>query len=78
MDKPTKPKGLAQIVGAGQVEVMIPKDGKTIWIIVDGICQLRVGRIETLRLQDDRRHDVAHTSKKTQPRKGRTNLQATR
>jgi hypothetical protein len=36
------------------VQIVIRQDGKTVWINVDGVCRLRVCRIEKLLLEDQR------------------------
>jgi hypothetical protein len=41
------------------VEVQIKSDGNAIWVNVDGLCRLRITRIATLQLVDDRPRDDA-------------------
>lgn len=38
------------ITGATIVEVKVRDDGKVLWVNIDGVCRLRVCRIETLAL----------------------------
>lgn len=37
------------------VEIEIRGDGKVVWINIDGLCRLRVCRIENLTLTDERK-----------------------
>lgn len=46
---------LRDITNAGNVELQISNDGKTIWINIDGMCKLRVCKIKRLAVRDDRR-----------------------
>lgn len=42
------------ITAPGVLEIKIRRDGKVVWINVDGICRFRACQIETLILEDDR------------------------
>lgn len=42
------------ILQAIDVDIQISPDGKRLWVNVDGICALRVGRIDRLTLIDNR------------------------
>jgi len=37
------------------VELVIRDDGKVVWVNVDGVCRLRVCRIESLVIEDQRK-----------------------
>lgn len=39
---------------ATDVEISIKADGKVLWVNVDGICALRVSRIDRLKIEDAR------------------------
>lgn len=43
------------VTGADHIEVRISADGKTLWVNSELRCLLRVCRIKSLRVQDDRR-----------------------
>lgn len=42
------------ITGANIVDVQIRADGTVIWVNVDGVCKLRICRIEKLTVEDNR------------------------
>lgn len=42
---------LLDITGAEHVEILIREDKKVIWVNVNGVCRLRVCRIETLEIK---------------------------
>lgn len=46
--------GPVEIVGPDHVQIMINRDGKTIWVNVDGTCIMRVGEIKDLMIYDER------------------------
>jgi hypothetical protein len=43
---------MLDIAGAKLVEVEVSKDGKVIWINVDGICRLRICQIRAIEVKD--------------------------
>jgi hypothetical protein len=72
-----------EIVGPQEVEILIRGDGKTIWVMVDGICQLRIGQIGNLKFNgelptqnlklnnEDRRKQIAKITPPPQSRTGK-------
>ena len=42
------------ITGASDVSIQVRADGKVIWVNVDGVCKLRVCRIDRLVVEDNR------------------------
>lgn len=42
------------VAQASDVEILIDHSGKKMWVNVDGICALRVGRIDRISLVDNR------------------------
>lgn len=47
-----------------EVEVSIKKDGKVLWVNIDGICRLRVCRIPYLVIKDDRSRSITDNDAK--------------
>lgn len=46
---------MQDITGARAVEVSVRDDGKVLWVNVDGLCVLRVCRIDYIEVNDARR-----------------------
>jgi len=42
------------IIGAEHVEVLVKEDGKVLWVNVNGMCALRICKIDSLIVKDNR------------------------
>lgn len=45
---------MVDVTAPGCVQVQISKDGRTLWINVDGVCRLRCCRVAALEVEDGR------------------------
>jgi hypothetical protein len=54
-------KGIIDITAPQHVEVRIRRDGKVVWINVDGTCVMRTCQIKQLELVDER-HDLSQNT----------------
>jgi len=45
---------MLDITGANTVELQVRGDGKVVWVNVDGVCALRICRIDEVIVNDER------------------------
>jgi len=51
---------MLDITGANTVELQVRGDGKVVWVNVDGVCALRICRIDEVIVNDERLESEAY------------------